>query len=201
MDIIPVEYNRGDKPFMLKGTPTKYTLLDFWAWAFSDVLTNITRGIVAEFIIATAIGIDIKQPREAWSKFDLTYRSHGIEVKSASYHQRWYQKSLSKISFTVPKRKGWDADTNKLDTVSKRQADIYILSLLAEKDRKKIDPLNIDQWQFWVVDTSFFDNRARSQHSITYNSLCKEIGKPISYSQLRIAVDKLIDQKTGLKFC
>jgi hypothetical protein len=195
MDPIATEYNRGDHPFIINDVPSKYTLLDFWAWAFSDVLTNTTRGMVAEFIVATALGIDINKPRDGWAIFDLTYKSHGIEVKSASYHQRWYQQRLSTISFNVPKRRGWDANTNKLNPISKRQADIYILSLLAEKDREKVNPLNLDQWEFWVVDTSFFDNRARSQHSITYNSLLKEIGKPIHYNQLKIAIDILIDTK------
>lgn len=195
MDPIPTEYNRGDHHFIINDVPSKYTLLDFWSWAFSDVLTNTTRGMVAEFIVATALGIDINKPRDGWAKFDLTYRNHGVEVKSASYHQRWYQQRISIISFIVPKRKGWDANTNKFDPISRRQADIYILSLLAEKDRKKVNPLNLDQWEFWVADTSFFDNRARSQHSITYNSLLKEIGKPMRYGQLRIAVDRLIEKK------
>ena len=195
MDPIPTEYNRGDHPFIIKDAPSKYTLLDFWSWAFSDVLTNTTRGMVAEFIVATALGIDINKPRDGWAKFDLTYKNHGIEVKSASYHQRWYQQRISTISFNVPKRKGWDANTNKLDPISRRQADIYVLTLLGEKDRKKVNPLNLDQWEFWVVYTSFFDNRARSQHSITYNSLLKEIGKPMHYGQLKVAVDSLIERK------
>jgi hypothetical protein len=195
MDPIPTEYNRGDNPFIIKDAPSKYTLLDFWSWAFSDVLTNTTRGMIAEFIIATALEIDIKKPRDGWAIFDLTYKNHGVEVKSASYHQRWYQQRLSTISFNVPKRKGWDANTNKLDPISRRQADIYVLSLLAEKHRENVNPLNIDQWEFWVVDTSFFDNRSRSQHAITLNSLLKEIGEPIPYGQLKIAIDELIEEK------
>lgn len=195
MDPIPTEYNRGDNPFIINDVPSKYTLLDFWSWAFSDVLTNTTRGMVAEFIVATALGIDINKPRDGWAIFDLTYKNHGVEVKSASYHQRWYQQRISTISFNVPKRKGWDANTNKLDPISRRQADIYVLSLLGEKDREKVNPLNLNQWEFWIVDTSFFDNRARSQHSITYNSLLKEIGRPIRYNQLKIAIDSLIEKK------
>jgi hypothetical protein len=195
MDPIPIEYTRGGNPFIMKGEPSEYMLLDFWSWAFSDVLTNTIRGMVAEFIIATALRLDIKEPRDGWSKFDLQYKNYGIEVKSASYHQRWYQENLSTISFNIPKRRGWDVNTNKLDTVSRRQADIYVLSLLAEKDRDKVNPLNIDQWQFWVVDKSFFDNRTRSQHSITYNSLLKEIGKPIYYGYLKTAIDTLINNK------
>jgi len=195
MDLIPVKYTRGENPFIIKGVPYEYTLLDFWSWAFSDILTNTMRGIIAEFIIATALNIDIKKPRDGWLKFDLMYRNFGIEVKSASYHQRWYQDKFSIISFNIQKRRAWDANTNKFETISRRQADIYVLTLLAEKDRDKVNPLNIDQWQFWVVEKSFFDNRKRSQHSITYNSLLKEIGEPISYSDIKIAIDNLIDNK------
>ena len=90
MDPIPTEYTRGRNPFVVNGTASEYTLLDFWSWAFSDVLTNTTREMLAEFIVAMALRIDIKKPRDGWAKFDLTYRNHGIEVKSASYHQRWY---------------------------------------------------------------------------------------------------------------
>jgi hypothetical protein len=193
MSQISVEYTRGDKFFLIGGVPSRYTLLDFWAWAFSDVINNTTRGIVAEFIVATALGINIKEPRGEWSSFDLTYRNHGIEVKSTSYHQRWHQDRLSTILFTVRKRKGWDANTNKSDQASKRHADIYVLSLLAEKDRYRVNPLDLDQWRFWVVTTRFFDDRKRSQDSIGYNSLIKEVGAPISYGKLKIAVDNCID--------
>ncbi len=197
MEPITIEYSRGGDRFVMNGSPSDYTLLDFWSWAFSDVITNTTRGMIAEFVIATALGIDIKEPRDGWAKFDLTYGNYGIEVKSASYHQRWRQKHLSTISFNVPKRRGWNAGTNKLEAVSRRQADIYVLSLLAEKDRDKVNPLNMDQWQFWVVNTTFFDNRKRSQHSITHNSLVKEIGEPISYGQLKMAIDNLIEGKSS----
>ena len=150
--------------------------------------------MVAEFIIATALGIDIRKPRDGWASFDLTYRGCGIEVKSASYHQRWHQEQMSKISFNVSKHKGYDANTNKMDQESRRHADIYVLSLLAEKDRDKVNPLDMDQWRFWVADASFFDGRGRSQHSITYNSLIKEIGEPIFYGRLKIAIDNCIDK-------
>jgi hypothetical protein len=101
MDLIQIKYTRGETPFIINGVPSEYTLLDFWSWAFSDILTNTMRGIIAEFIIATALNINIKNPRDGWSKFDLVYRNLGIEVKSAAYHQRWYQEKLSNISFNI----------------------------------------------------------------------------------------------------
>ena len=33
------------------------TVGDFWAWAYSDVLENTARGIFAEFLVGSALGI------------------------------------------------------------------------------------------------------------------------------------------------
>lgn len=194
MDPIPIQYTRGEKTFICQRQETGLTLLDFWAWAYSDIHNNTTRGIIAEFIVAVALGIDREIPRDAWSKYDLEYRSFGIEVKSASYHQRWHQAKHSSISYRIRQTRGWEADTNKQDKEARRQADIYVLGLLAEKDRSKVNPLNIDQWSFWVVPTLFFNSRKRSQHSITVNSLLREVGGPIRFSDIKQAVDRIIDR-------
>ena len=191
---IPIEYTRGEQPFESSKAAVDLSLLDFWAWAYSDVLTNTARGVLAEFIVATALGLDIRVPRSDWDKFDLSYMGHGVEVKSASYHQRWFQKKMSIISFGTPKRRAWDANTNRLDEEARRQSDIYVLALLAEKDRSEVNPLNLDQWNFWVVETTFFDERKRSQHSISYNSLIKERGEPIGYHEIKPSVDDVINK-------
>ncbi len=196
MEPIPIEYSRGESKFVLKEKDADFTLLDFWSWAFSDVLTNTSRGILAEFIVATALGINTKQPRDGWAKFDLEYKSHGIEIKSASYHQRWFQKKVSSILFNIPTSRAWDASTNKLDEQSQRQADLYVLCLLSEKDRDKVNPLNLDQWRFWIIDTHFLNQRKRSQKSITYNSLIKEVGEPVCFHQIKQSVDELINNLT-----
>ena len=37
-------------------------ILDFWSWAYSDILSNRNRAIFAEFLVATALG-EIDKPR------------------------------------------------------------------------------------------------------------------------------------------
>lgn len=197
MDPIPIKYSSPETPFHRSGVEGKLTILDFWAWAYSDCLNNTTRGVLAEFLVASALKLDLKVPRDAWARFDLSYRDHPLEIKSASYHQRWHQEKLSRISFSVRETRAWDSDTNRQSDEAKRQAFAYVFCLLAEKQREKVDPLDLDQWQFWVVATSFLDERGRSQHSITYNSLCREIGDPIAYDSLRESVDTLIDKSSG----
>ena len=78
----------------------EYTLLDFWRWSVSDILSNATRGRFAEFIVGTAMNIDPMSSSGEWDAFDLiTNNGIKIEVKSASYIQSWSQKRLSAISF------------------------------------------------------------------------------------------------------
>ncbi len=193
MDPIKIEYATGQEHFIQERAEISLKLLDFWAWAYSDCINNTTRGVLAEFLVAAALGIDLRRPRDTWAKFDLTYREKGIEVKSASYHQRWHQEKMSNVSYNVPSTLAWDEKTNIFDTEATRQAFMYVLCLLSEKRRDKVNPLDIDQWVFWVIPTSFFDERARSQHSITYNSLIREIGEPVRFAEIRSKADVLID--------
>src|SRR5688572_14217882 len=77
---------------------TNYTLLDFWRWSVSDILSNATRGRFAEFIVGTVLNINPLNLRDEWDAFDLITNSGiKIEVKSAAYIQSWNQKQFSKI--------------------------------------------------------------------------------------------------------
>ena len=43
---------------------TRLSKQEFWEWAYDDLLTNTTRGVLAEYIVATALGIrDTKRVR------------------------------------------------------------------------------------------------------------------------------------------
>src|SRR5688500_3044284 len=80
------------------------SVLDFWRWSASDLLSNATRGRFAEFIVAHALGISFDEIRDEWGAFDLlTPQGIKVEVKSASYIQSWHQIKESLISFRVPK--------------------------------------------------------------------------------------------------
>ena len=55
---------------------------EFHAWAYDDLLTNTTRGVLAEYIVATALGI-VDTKRVEWDKHDLEVDGIGVEVKAA----------------------------------------------------------------------------------------------------------------------
>ena len=188
----------GDEIFHFNGQPLGAKLLDFWSWSRSDLISNTTRGILAEFIVADALGIPLDDVRDEWEAFDLiTTNGITVEVKSAAYIQSWRQAGLSSIIFRVPKTRAWNADTNIQERESRRQAQVYVFALLAHKDKATIDPLNVGQWSFFVLPTTYLNARARSQHSITLRSLEALAGRAVSYHDLQVAVNRAAGQRSN----
>ena len=48
--------DRLDPDTPIPGVAGGRTVGDFWAWAFSNILTNNLRGIFAEYLVGTALG-------------------------------------------------------------------------------------------------------------------------------------------------
>ena len=174
------------------GTNRGVDLLSFWRWSVSDLVSNATRGRLAEFIVARALGICTDDGvRDEWAAFDLiTAKGVKIEVKSAAFVQSWHQAKLSSISFLTPATRAWDAKTNTQSPDAKRQAHVYVFALLAHTDKGTIDPLDVGQWRFYVLPTSELDARTRSQHSITLGPLEKLCQECIAFDDLAAAVAK-----------
>jgi hypothetical protein len=63
-----------------------FDLLSFWQWSASDLLSNATRGTVAEYLVARALDADPEGIRDEWAAYDLkTKDGVKVEVKSAAY--------------------------------------------------------------------------------------------------------------------
>lgn len=180
----------GVEPFTATGQRVGPTVADFWGWSRSDLLDNTERGVLAEFIVATALGIPTDGVREGWAVWDLTTPDGvRVEVKSAAYLQSWAQKELSRISFSTPRTLAWDADGGGFAEVARRHAQVYVFALLAHTDKASVDPLVLDQWTFYVLPTAVLDGRTRSQHSITLKTL-QGLAEAVSFGGLRQAVNQ-----------
>jgi hypothetical protein len=179
----------GQEPLVNGDVALGPSVADFWAWSASDLVSNTLRGVLAEFIVARAVGVDTNGVREEWSSCDLrTPDGITIEVKSAAYLQSWSQRQLSTISFVIPKAVAWNANMGIYDGPAKRQAMVYVFALLAHSVKETLNPLQVDQWRFFVVPTSTLDTRTRSQHSITAKSLERLAGAALTFGQLAEAV-------------
>ncbi|WP_338870150.1 hypothetical protein WBJ53_21990 [Spirosoma sp. SC4-14] len=174
----------GQEQLTYNNKPLDCSLLDFWRWSVSDILSNATRGRFAEFIVATATNIDKTTVRDEWAAYDLE-TSDGIklEIKSAAYVQSWFQRAFSKISFSTKAALHWDSLTNKQSSEKKRYADIYVFCLLYHKNKLTVDPLNMNHWEFYIMATKELNEYTRSQHSITLKSL-QRLTNSVPYGKL-----------------
>ena len=180
----------GNEKLTFLEEDTAYSLLQFWQWSVSDILSNATRGRFAEFIVGTAIEFDVNALREEWDAYDLITKSGiKIEIKSSSYIQSWAQFNLSKISFSIKPAKHVEMENKNERGDAKRHADVYVFCLLKHKDQKTINPLKLEQWDFFVVPTYKLDINFPSQNSISLNSLLK-ISEAITYDRLNEMIEK-----------
>jgi len=69
-----------------------------------------------------------------------------------------------------------------------RQADVYVFAILAHEDNATVNPLDVAQWDFYILPTKDLNERTRSQHLITLKSLKAMGAGPVSYEGLAAAV-------------
>lgn len=181
----------GAEPFRNGAFLLKRTLLDFWRWSASDLVGNALRGVLAEFIVATAL--DLKQAgRVEWEAFDLvTPGGVTLEVKSAAYVQAWEQKAHSKIKFGIAPTRAFEAATNTNTGPLKRQADIYVFCLLHHQYRATVDPLDVGQWTFYVLPTATLERQCPTQKSIVLASLLRMKPCQCAYEELAKAIETI----------
>jgi len=167
--------------------------IDFYNWAYHDLLMNNQRWILAEYIVAKALNIE-KNKRIEWDAYDLIYKWLKIEIKSCSYIQSWEQKNFSYISFNIAKTQSFDYDENKRKWEKRRQSDAYILCLLKHKDKNTINPLDLSQWYFYIVETSFLNKKLNDQKTISLATLNRLWIQSIVFDDIKVTIDKLFDK-------
>ena len=162
-------------------------------WCYPNLLENITRGVVAEYLVACALGLD-GTPRVEWDSVDLRYPRGTIEVKSAAYLQSWTQKKFSAIQFDIAKRTNfWNSATGKSETLTtpQRVADLYVFCLLAEKDQRRVDPLDPDQWIFYPLRRQTIDDVFANQKTVALSRV-EKVAVPTAFAALTEAIDKFL---------
>ena len=181
---IKVKRKTGKEKFEFKNNTLNFDLSEFWSWNQSDLIENRTRGILAEFIVKKALEIKNKN-RIEWDDYDLvTEKGTKIEVKSGAYIQTWEQKKYSNITFNIPKTAGNKENPNYNGT-HQRWSDFYVFCLLDCKSQKEINPMDLEQWTFYVLKTKILNEKVGNQKSISLNSLLKLNLKTATFKELK----------------
>ena len=165
----------GNEHFSVNGNEMHITMLDFWKWAYSDLSNNIPRSVLAEYIVASSLGItEIKSEssRQMWRPYDLlTKKGERVEVKSAAYVQAWDSKHPDHISFRIaPARLPDETGDYKENAPQQRNSDVYVFAIYKALSIDE-SPLNLDLWEFYVLATKILNEKKRTQKTITLPSL------------------------------
>lgn len=184
----------GNEEFALHGKGAGITVLDFWRWAFSDLIDNTQRGVMAEFLVYSSLNRTTPdtQRRENWLPFDVMSPSgRRIEVKSAAYIQAWTPENIfAQIRFDIGKKLAWDNATATSANVAKRNCDLYVFCLFTAKT-KDVPLLDLDYWDFYVLPTSVLDEKVPNQKGIALSSLLKLDPVKTDYAGLGAVIESI----------
>lgn len=184
MKRIKVTSKTGQELFL--GMP--HSLLEYWAWAHSDIVSNSERGILAEYLVRCAVHAP-SPCRIEWDAVDvISPEGIRIEVKSSAYLQTWKQEKLSRIQFDIAPKNAWDSVENSYASQRIRSADVYVFCLFNSKDPDTANPMDLAQWEFYVLATSVLNDLVPKQKSISLTSLQKLGAKKVSFEVLYTAI-------------
>ena len=186
------ELLNGNETFKLNGVELGFKVMDYWRFQFSNLVDNL--GYVAEFLISQALNKDEPDNCNGWSVYDVGYRGKRIEVKATSYWQSWKASHIISEQRNFSIRKTYlDYQNNKSDKA--RQNDIYIFCLDKGRDEKSSNPMNLENWVFYVVPTIVINEMFGDQKVLSLKRLEKieKYGVGISYDQIKEKVDMIID--------
>jgi hypothetical protein len=137
-----------------------------------------------------ALGV-VDKPRVEWDAVDLRYGDSKIEVKSSAYCQSWFQKKPSSILFSVRKAIFWNPETGAYEGEATRSADVYVFCLHNEKDKAKVNVLDVSDWEFFVVSTERLNQEFGTAKSLSLSAV-KRVACACGFDGLRAAVDRVL---------
>ena len=172
--------------FTSNGESIGLTMLDFWKYQYSNIFD--LQENIAEFIVGKALGLTEPCNRNGWSLYDIYYRDKRIEVKETGYFYSWQEdgKISQQRTFGIAPALG----PNK---VRERQNDIYVFCLNTGTNEEESNPLEMDNWKFYVVPTSVINKECADEQKTISLSRVRKLAPMTRYSELKGVVDSFID--------
>lgn len=186
----------GSEKLMYGDTETGCTILDFWSWAYSDIIRNVNRGAFAEFIVKSAMEYSqsgFTPPRAyfrvSMDAYDLLSPDGiRVEVKSSAYIQALEDDHLARISFRIAPAKNLDEHGNYSEaSLYARHSDVYVFCVWTAKSCKQ-NILDLSLWDFYVISTRTLDEMVPGQKTITFNSLLALHPEKVGFFELGAAI-------------
>jgi hypothetical protein len=69
--------------------------------------------------------------------------------------------------------------------------------VLSHKDKNSVDPLNLSQWDFNILETKILNEKVKTQKSITLSSLLRLNPIKIKYDSLKEEIKQIENDNIG----
>lgn len=172
--------------FTSNGEAIGLTMLDFWKYQYSNIFD--LQENIAEFIVGKALGLNEPCNRDGWSLYDILYRSKRIEIKESGYYYSWQKngKISNQRTFGVTSAYGED-------NVKERQNDIYVFCLNTGITAAESNPLEMDNWEFFVVPTNVINQECPIEQKTLSLGRIRKLAPATRYCDLKRVIDSYID--------
>ena len=185
----------GNEKFIFKDKDLGKTMLNFWSWAYSDLIRNVNRGAFAEFVVREAMNTQCRNTpprtdfRVSMDAYDLLSPDGiRVEVKSSAYIQAWESEHPARISFRIAPTKSLDSSGNySADSQYCRHSDVYVFCVWTAMSREQ-NILDLSLWDFYVIATKTLDQKVPNQKTITFQSLLSLQPRKVDYFGLYEAI-------------
>lgn len=191
----------GEERLINNGQEMPFSMLNFWQWGYSNLLHNMHRGKIAEYIVKCALeqgGINTnREDGTGIEPWDLdgpqipsqNNRQARVEVKSAAFVQIWEIKHPDRSNFTIAPAVMPD-ETGDYNEGAPRQRnnDVYVFTVYTATDKEQ-NILDLSLWEFYVLPTYRLeaDKRLCNQKTISLKAV-RKLCDALTYDQLCDAI-------------
>jgi len=181
----------GNEKFIFNNNELDFGISDFWIFKYSNIYN--LQEVIAEFIVEKALNIEKPHNTDSWTLFDILYRNCRIEIKETSYYHPWNEngKISNQRCFGITKANG-SYENNDIENKFERQNDIYVFCLNTGMTKETSNPMNLNNWEFYIVPTYVINEKCGNNKTISLNKV-RQLTKAITYDKLKESIDNLID--------
>lgn len=183
----------GNEKFVFNNKDLEFGILDFWQYKYSNIFN--LQEVIAEFIVEKALGLKESQNIDYWTLFDLKYRGYRIEIKETSYYHPWNENGkISKQRIFGISKANSNYESSNTENKYERQNDIYVFCLNTGMSREESNPMNLNNWIFYIVPTSIINKECGDNKTISLNRV-KKLAKEVTYEKIKETIDYIVDNQ------
>ena len=186
-----------DSKFIFNSKEMTFGILELWQQKYSNVYNM--QEVIAEFLVEKALGMDKSFNSDYWTLYDILYRNCRIEVKETGYYHPWNEngKISSQRIFGITMANS-NYEEKDAENKFERQNDIYVFCLNTGTTKETSNPMNINNWIFYIVPTSIINEQCGNNKTISLNRV-KEFAKEVQYDKIKETIDDIIDNEINNK--